>query len=395
MAQIVLDQTQDISGRDIHRLTSLFPPPDFVKAANEERLCGDAEALPPHCYADPTHKLYPHHSAPATWMSSLFLLDKAAEFKPDEVALMTAALDRAAAHFGITSQITELRERHGAKVGDELTKLSNDQFAVVWANDDGTFERHWPLRGALEVKAASDNFVKNRDDFKFADRNMVADRILDKALEFGAAVDSDVLCKSAGRGACSARDAADFVSRRARLVEGKDRELAIELEKMAESIRVNHEKARGRETLIKLATVIDGIDRAVGLVRRYGVDVERPEDVLFRVTEKVAQDFVRANVETLTGNIYALDELEKASIDGLRDWMGDEFAQAVGVGDVFVDGTKLAAILPTLDRGMAQMFDRCMAELRISPVMQQKAAEAVGPLSGDRLYAAAQDYILQ
>ena len=72
-----LDQTQDISGRETHRLTALFPPPDFVKSASQDRVAG-GDNLQRHMYADPLAKLYPCHTAPATWMSALFFEDKRA-----------------------------------------------------------------------------------------------------------------------------------------------------------------------------------------------------------------------------------------------------------------------------------------------------------------------------
>lgn len=393
MATIVLDHTQDVSGRDIHRLTALYPPPAFVKDASHERLNGDPETLPTHVYAYPKDKLYPCHSAPATWTSTLFYLDKAAHFNPDEREMIEAALEKAAAFFGIAGDIAALRERVAANVGDDLTKLANDQFAIVWEYEDKAVERHWPLRNAAEVKFAAMHFVKHRDDFEFDDRFKIANKILDKAMEYGAGLEGndDVLTKAAGRGACSARDVATFLDKRAQLVAIRHPDLGAELTKLAGLIRENPAQARGHDKLVKLASILDGADRMANLVPEYAQGLTRPEDVLFQVTEKQARDFVRANVETTTGNVYALDELEKASVDSIREWMGDDFADAVTAGDVFVDGQKLASILPTLDRGAAGTFDRCMAQLSIQPIATQKAASE-NLLSQERLFALAGSY---
>jgi hypothetical protein len=394
MSTIVLDHTQDISGQDIHRLTSLFPPPDFVKSASHEELCGDPESLPRHLYADAKHKLYPAHTAAATWMSTVFYLDKQASIKPEDQELIESQLQKSATWFGIAGVIESLKATVKAAGNSDLIKLSNDDFAIVWDTGDGPTERHWPLRNAKETQHAAAHFATYRDDFTFPDRHKIANKILDKSLIFGADLEGteEILHQSAGRGTCSARDAADLLHKRALLLQGSQPELSQELEKTAQIIRANPESARGHDKLLKFAEILDQADRAGNLHRRYGESVDRPEEILFRVGEKQANEFVKAHTETLTGNVYALDDLEKASVEAVREWMGDSFADEVTVGGVFLSGTKLAAILPTLDRGSAAMFDRCMAEMQIKPVVVQKAAAAPGLLSQGRLFEQAAAY---
>ena len=90
------------------------------------------------------------------------------------------------------------------------------------------------------------------------------------------------------------------------------------------------------------------------------------------------------NVETTTGNVYALDDLEKLAVDDVREWLGDDFAEAVSAGGVYMDRSKLAAIVPTLDRGMAAMLDRLMSEKSAGAVV--KSASADNLLSLARLH---------
>lgn len=150
------------------------------------------------------------------------------------------------------------------------------------------------------------------------------------------------------------------------------------MRKMAEDIRKYPAQARGLDNLIKLASLIDQFDRTAGLVKLYGDGgLARPEEVLFSVNEKCASQFVTAHVETTTGNTYAIDDLEKVGVEKVREWMGDDFVEAVTLGEMFVDGAKMAAIVPTLDRGTAATFDRMMAAASIVPVLQDKAAAAV------------------
>jgi hypothetical protein len=126
---------------------------------------------------------------------------------------------------------------------------------------------------------------------------------------------------------------------------------------------------------LKLASAVDDFDRSTNLHRLYDAGgLPRPEEVLFAITEKVARDFMEENVETTTGNVYALTDLEKLAVEDVRAWLGDEFADAVTAGGVYMDREKLAAIVPTLDRGMASMLDRLMSEKSAGAVV--KAAEA-------------------
>ena len=159
--------------------------------------------------------------------------------------------------------------------------------------------------------------------------------------------------------------------------------------KLAAVFDQNPEQAREHGTLVKLAAAVDDFDRANHLYRLYDAGgLPRAEEVLFAVTEKVARDFMSQNVETTTGNVYALADLEKLAVEDVRNWMGDDFADAVSAGGVFLDRDKLAAIIPTLDRGLATTLDRLMNESKLAAVVQTKAAESLLPL--EKLFELAQ-----
>lgn len=377
-----LDQTQDAAGRETHRLTTLFACPDFVKSASQARTHGD-DSLPRHMYADQYNKLYPCHSAAATWLSALHFADKRASFKEAKAGEIHSRIHAAAKFFGILGAVAELEEKVAASNADDIDGLSDDNFAIVWAADSGAKERHWPLRNATEVKFAADHFNTYRDEFVFEDRQRVAEKILIKAAEYGADIGDHehVLSLSAGFGACAASVAGDMLQKRAALVQRSNAAAAVEMLKLANVIASNPEQAREHDTRLKLAAAVDEFDRVNHLDRLYDAGgLPRPEEVLFAVTEKVANDFMRANVETTTGNVYALDDLEKLALDQVREWLGDDFADAVTAGGVYLDRDKLAAIVPTLDRGMASMLDRLMQENKIAAVVQTKAAESLLPL---------------
>lgn len=382
----ILDHTQDIAGRETHRLLSLYPAPDFVKSAEHARLNGD-EKTARHLYADPLNKLYPCHTSPATWMSALWFAEKRAEFSAEQAATIETRIKTSAQYFGIAGLVDQLMAKVAADNTNELTKLHDEDFAIVWRDESGAAERHWPMRNAAEVKFAAAHFKKYRDEFVFIDRHKIANKILDKALEFGADISAadGALEQSAGRGLCATKVAAAFLRGRAQLARRSHAELSQELEKLAGLVENNPAETQNEECRLKLAAVVDQFDRETKLHRLYDEKgLARPEEVLFAITEKVARDFIRQNVETTTGNVYDLDDLEKLAVDDIRSWMGDEFADAVSAGGVFTDRDKLAAIVPTLDRGMASTLDRLMSEKKASPVATNAAAESL--MSEARLY---------
>ena len=382
-----LDHTQDIAGRETHRLLSLYPAPDFVKAASHERLHGDAEKMARHLYAEPHSRLYPCHTAPATWMSALWFAEKRAEFDASTADNILRNIKVAADYFGIGGLVDQLMDKVAADNTNDLSKLPDTAFAIVWKDDSGVTERHWPMRNATEVKFACAHFRKYRDEFVFADRHKIANKILDKALEFGADTSpaEGILETTAGRGLCATKVAADLLRGRAQLTKRSHATLSAEMEKLAQLVEANPAETQHEECRLKLAAVIDQFDRETKLHRLYDEKgLPRAEEVLFAITEKVARDFMGENVETTTGNVYALDDLEKLAVDDIREWMGDDFADAVSAGGVYTDRDKLAAIVPTLDRGMASTLDRLMQEKRAYPVATNAAAEAL--MSEDRLY---------
>lgn len=386
MTQIPLDQAQDISQQETHRLTTLFSPPAFVKNASDSRIVGD-DSLPRHIYADPHKKLYPCHTAAATWMSALFFTDKRANFDTKTAAAIQERLNSSAAYFGISNLVKELQEKVAAANADNIEQLPDRMFAVVWDDEYGNKERHWPLRNATEVKVAADYFTRYRDEFRFSDRHKIAEKILLRADETNSDIGEHVqtLSMTAGHGACAAKVAVALLKDRAQMTKRSHATAAHHLLKLADALAAQPDRARDFATRVKLAEAIDNFDRETHLDRLYDAGgLARPEETLFAITEKVARDFMSENVETTTGNVYALSALEKLAVDAVRSWMGDDFVDAVSVGGVYLDREKLAAIVPTLDRQMASLLDQMLQENKVAAVVQTKAASALLPL--ERLY---------
>lgn len=369
---ITLDHTQDLTGRDQYRLTQSYPPPDFVKTANHQQLYGDAESAPNHAYAIQSLRLYPCHTKAATWMSALFLGDKEQHLPATAAAACKEHLRKMAHYWGIEQDVTALWEKMAADRQTPEPALTDEDYALVWQDGDRK-ERHYPLRNGLEVKTASEWFVKHHKRLNFSDKRAIADKILKQASRHGAAIaDRDLLDRCAGFGYCGKDQAVAAITKRAQLLRSRAPEYVEQVTKVAQSLEQATLEVRDHGRRIKIAEILDQLDHATGLNKLYDDGLERPEEVLFQVTEKVASDFLSSHVQTTTGAIYEKMALQSLNMSSVREQMGDDFAEAVG-GDR-LDMDKLAEVLPTLPRPDASMFERLARSQGIKAAAVTKAA---------------------
>ena len=383
----VLDHTQDLSGTAQHRLTSLYPPPAFVKEASHDRLYGDPEQVPRHAYADEANRQFPCHTAPATWMSALFFFDKQASMPPARVEHIGQRIEATARYFNIGQIVQDLKTKMAADANDDLTQLPDSEFALVWADEGGKVkERHYLLRNTAEVKTAANWFAKFRDEFTFPDRQRIAQKISEKAAAHQVPLDeAEMLNRTAGYGYCAGAVVAEMLEKRGDLVARTHPEHASEIRKLAKLVRNKSHDVRDHGYRLKMATTIDMFDRDTRLNRMYDEGgLERPEEILFQVTEKAASDFLESHVQMTSGTVYEKAAFEALDREVVARWMGTELADEVAAGTQ-IDPRKLATIAATLPRPDAEMFDRMATEAGVPVFARDKAAM-------DELFALAAQY---
>jgi hypothetical protein len=368
-SQPILDQTRDLGGQEQYRICQLFEAPEFVKQASVEQRCG-SDSIQPHLYADQKHRLYPMHTKAATWLSSAFFHDKRAELPRLEADKVEARLMEAADYWGIPTQVAGLKKRAAEMARDDLARLPDEDFAWVQGRD-----RHLPLRNAIEVKTAAEYLFKYRDEFAFLDRQAMSRKILQKAARYGAGLGDhdEFLERTAGFGGCSAAQAAKLVKERAMIARQHDPALADELDKMAAMILKDPQKSRRPASLAKVAETIDTLDRMLH-IREYSPGVPRAEDVLFVVTRKTASALAEQHMHTTTGSVYDRDDLARLRTKDVRNYLGDELADAIDSDGIHVDGTKAAEIIATLPLGDARIFDQLCSDVGIRRFAKEAGA---------------------
>ena len=376
-----MDQTRDLSGQQLYRLTRVFPPPEFVKKADATTLCGEGE-MPPDVYGDPVHRLFPCHSQAATWASMAFFMDKKAELKPKDAEIIEQRILRFADYHGIHNTIDELRQKAASAAKEGEMALTDEDYALVFT--EGTDkQRHFPLRNSKEVKTAAAYLHKHRDYFPYILRRDFADRVLQKSAQFGADLGEfgDFVERLAGHGACATKTAVDMLRDRVKAAQvgaGPFSDLQRELLRLADMFEQYPSRLREPGIRVKLASVVDDYDKATGLCNNYGQYLIRPEDVLFELTREKMASVVSDHCSTTTGHIYKLADIERLPVDEIRNNLGDELADALKSVGPFVDSEKAAEVIPTMDRGIAELFDQLLYSRGITPVAKEASAESVG-----------------
>lgn len=388
------DHVYDVAhngGVELYRLAKLYQFPDFVKQASPDRSLQVPAGTPVTAAADPVNKQFWCHTKAACWLSHLFYQEKRAEFHPKHREKIEKRLEQYARQWGIKDACDRIKAAWLDRNKTAEDQLPDSAYAYVWKGENGTKERHLPMRTAMEVKAAAEYVQEHRDKFSYPVRRTMALKILEKAAGFGAAIGghAEFLEKQAGRGVCDPAEVVEAIEKRAMCVpadagvtyddNGKPTGgLRAHFLKLAMSVRTAPRQALQPDMLVKLAETLDQLDRQLGLVSRYGKGLDRPEDVIFKSTfGKVASDLAH-HVATTSGKYYEKEAFRRLPVADVEALFGDEFARRVRTPLGEIDCEKMAEEVATLPRPDAQLLDSLLSDNGITPVMHKAAAAKQG-----------------
>jgi hypothetical protein len=369
----VLDHVDDTNGVELYKLAKTLELPEFVKKASPAQTLHMGEQ-PISVYADYFHRKYPCHNAASTWLSAAYFQEKQAHYHPKKAGEIQQRLDKFAAYWGIKGDVDKMRVEHAASKKVASDQLSDDDFAFVWTDGD-TKHRSLRMVNALETKRAAEWLHEHQDKLPFSDRNVIATKILEKAARFGASLGAQerFIEKQAGHGVCRPQEVYQLLQNRSVLAKTAQHREGIV--KLAATIQHSPANAMTPDMLVKLASTIDMIDRAIGLVGRYSANIPRPEDVIFRDTYKEVRAAAEGACALTSGTLYAKEDFSKIKLASLQALFGKDFANDVRGGLDSVDPEKLAEMASTMPRDDAEIFDKLAREAGVSP-MQTKAASA-------------------
>ena len=371
----ILDHTQDTGGVELHRLAKLYPLPDFVKSASVDKTLHPVD-LNANEFADPRDgfRNFPCHNPASTWLSTLFFAEKQGSYNLKEAARVRQSLDGYAKYWNIKAAVDAIWARH-----KELTKCADDtlpdsDFAVVYALENGTKERHCRMKNAAEVKAAAGWLAQHRDALPFHERHVIAKKVQEKAARYGADLGANetFIDRQVGLGICHPPAVVQMLQDRARLAKTAAQKDAMT--KLAQVVVTQPRAALDPSTLLKLAETIDGYDRALHLQDAYSDVIPRSEDVLFGITLREARASIGDAVALTTTRVYDRKDFQKLALQDLRDLFGKDFASSVAAG-LEINTEKLAEIVPTLARPDAELFERALQEAGIPPILNKSGAD--------------------
>jgi hypothetical protein len=133
-----------------------------------------------------------------------------------------------------------------------------------------------------------------------------------------------------------------------------------------------------RDTQIKLAEQIDRFDRLMKISNRVAEGRLPPvEEVIFGLTASQVKEAAAEHAETITGSIYRTADLNRVPLAKVSEQLGPELAAAMTSNGATVDVFKAAAILPTLPRPDARLFEELAAQAGVEPIAKEASADIV------------------
>lgn len=391
-----VDHVADVEngGLELYRLRQLYDFPDFVKHSEDIKLHLTKPDDPqPALCADEQNKQFWCHTKQSCWLSHLFYQEKKAEFDPKVRSTIEARLKKFANYFGIQAECDAIVSKQKAMQKEASADIPDADYAYVWVGSNGTKERHFPLRNAMEVKAAAE-YVRTYTGMPFEVRHKMATKILEKAAQYSASISEhhEFLERQAGKGFGDKARIVEQITKRAYAVprtlgEVRDADNNITVPGLRDCFlkmanEVNSMPAHGMQpsVLIKLAETLDQCDRANKLTEHYQTGVlARPEDVIFETTlTKVASEEAK-RVPTTTGNVYEKEAFKRINIGDVEALFGSEFADMVKTPFGEIDVEKMAEQVATLPRPDAQLLDGMLSDNGIVPIMRKTAAAKIRP----------------
>jgi hypothetical protein len=276
---------------------------------------------------------------------------------------------KASDYFGIRADVDALVEKHASAQTHSENDLSDSDFAMVVKFEDGTKARSYPLRNTAEVQAAASWIEKFAGDINFHDRKVIATKILEKGAELGAALSNeDEINKFAANGLVSRTKVANMLFDRAKALKIIKKDSDIQ-ELLAKTAQVVLESTS--PDLDKAASIIESVDK------QYKFKLLGSYRDLYSLSVKQASAAMDEHVQLTNGSVYKKASLEPIKLDELKDVFGEEFADRISSGGLFVDAEKLAEELVTLPRNDANLFDRLVDGLGVSTVYKKASFDAI------------------
>ena len=335
-----LEALNDPSGAKLMKLASRVSMPDYVKLADPDE---DVSALPSACFGDPAKRRYPLHKRASAWLSRHMFEQDRPGYQKDMALLIASRIEKAAALFDAKADPEAPIQKEAA--GKIMVKVRHDDAQVFEADisDRANFHKF------------AQYLVDNKSCMTYGMRRSLARGMLAAGTGFedGLPTDQrDYLEKAAGFGVTTPARVAGVVLDSVAICNRNAPELGHELMKMAAELE-GVDLTPG--ILDKVASMVDILDRAVGLHKHYDKGMQTPEEELFHITQKMAEDITSESVKTSTGSPMIKQELlnKKAQVD---EWFHNYMGEVP-----YKDGEEMIGVVSSLPKPDMQALEGHLA----------------------------------
>jgi hypothetical protein len=250
--------------------------PFFVKEAdsvNEQNF----DVVDVDHYGDPANRLYPLNTKSNCWLSREHFSRDKAGLEKNAAEIIEGRINKMASFWGLDESI---------RVREEPTKHTIHAITI----EDDIDKQMVELDVSGHFKEAAERFCADRGSYTYGMRRSFARQMLSAPADVQEPLEpetTEMLCKMANYGSCTAESARNAVFMRMCLVRKGNPEAFGHLVKVAKEVQ-EMEGLLDIDVLHKVARVLDVVDRSNGLHVRYGKEINFPEDDLFHFTEKKA-----------------------------------------------------------------------------------------------------------
>ena len=317
MEKTYIDQFSDPGFKVLNQRIQQFPGTDeFIKSAelNED----DNEKRSSSAFAWKEQRLFPIDDPAQAALSRLYM-EKQAGIPAEVYAICDKALEL----YGVKMP---LEEKIAAPVIDLTEYLLPDI-------------RRFRVKTAEDVHLASDAILRNRRKMDTDTKARASVNLAKKAAILGERLPTDIL-KFAGVTMCNTGILRDWLE--ARSVATLDPQIMYSYQKLAEEVYQLPTLCSDRNELIKVAAVIQELDKAADLEKHYGKKLLDPLLTVFN-TEKISDDLM-----TLAGHQVPMEQMLSIDPEIYKDVFGEDLAEEFIDPMGQIDSEQLQTILPTV-----------------------------------------------
>lgn len=313
----------------------------------------DVTGLPLAAFADAASRKFPLHTKAATWLAQAYFSHDRHLYTTDQAAVVQDKIDKAAQYWGVEGFTKQARSEVEAFQSAVPPDLKESDFALI-VEQDGHKTPMLPINNEANIKAAAAALYNMRSRCPYEWRLIGARKILHKAAKLNVSLEADLgqyLTKAAGFGSVLPSRAADQLAHRTLMIPDSQKHVKVAVAKLTKTVSQMTGLPSAKQ-LVKLATIVDRIDREQGFSKYYDeAGLNTPEEIFFELTQEKAAAIRDSYMTLTTGEVIPFEALSGAPLAKIASALGflDRVQTAASMDVSLPKFAKIASTLPRDD----------------------------------------------